>query len=98
MAGATFKLFLVDGTPLGPRVIDKSNWTGRGFDFARPDWPGVRARDDFREPGVYVLTELGDDGQPRVYVGEADELRAILRCFSHDHALESLLAEARAVR
>ena len=76
MAGATIKLFLVDGTPLGPRVIEKSNWTGRAFDFARPDWPAVRARDDFAKPGVYVLTGLGDDGQPRVYIGEADELRA----------------------
>lgn len=76
MAGSTIKLFLVDGTPLGPRVIEKSNWSGRGFDFARLDWPTVRSRDDFSKPGVYVLSGLSDDGQPRVYIGEADELRA----------------------
>lgn len=35
MAGATIKIFLADGTPLGLRVLEKSNWTGRGFDFAR---------------------------------------------------------------
>jgi hypothetical protein len=39
MAGVTIKVFLADGTPLGLRVIEKSNWTGRGFDFARADWP-----------------------------------------------------------
>jgi predicted GIY-YIG superfamily endonuclease len=76
MAGATIKIFLADGTPLGLRVIEKSNWTGRGFDFARADWPKVRARDDFGRPGVYVLRGLGDDGQMRVYIGEADELRS----------------------
>ena len=75
MAGATIKIYLADGTPLGLRVIEKSNWTGRGFDFARADWPKVRARDDFARPGVYVLRGLGEDGQARVYVGEADELR-----------------------
>jgi hypothetical protein len=76
MAGATIKIFLADGTPLGLRVIEKSNWTGRGFDFARADWPKVRGRDDFGKPGVYVLRGLDPDGLVRVYIGEADELRA----------------------
>ena len=75
MTGATIRIFLADGTPLGLRVIEKSNWTGRGFDFARSDWPKVRARDDFSRPGVYVLHGLGDDGLTRIYIGEADELR-----------------------
>ena len=75
MAGATIKIYLAGGTPLGPGVIEKSNWTGRGFDFARADWPKVRARDDFGRPVVYVLRGLGEDGQARVYVGGADELR-----------------------
>lgn len=78
MTGTTIKIFLADGTPLGLRVIEKSNWTGRGFDFARADWPTVRGRSDFGRPGVYVLHGLGADGQVRVYIGEADELRARL--------------------
>jgi hypothetical protein len=76
MAGATIKIFLADGTPLGLRVIEKSNWTGRGFDFARAEWPNVRLRDDFAKPGVYVLRGLTDDGLAKVYIGEADELRS----------------------
>jgi hypothetical protein len=78
MAGATIKIFLADGTPLGLRVLEKSNWTGRGFDFARSDWPKVRTRDDFSRPGVYVLRGLTDDGLVKVYIGEADELRSRL--------------------
>ena len=71
-------LYLADGTPAGLRIIEKSNWTGRGLDFARADWPRVKAREDFGRPGVYVLRGLGDDGQMRVYIGEADELRSRL--------------------
>ena len=76
MAGATIKIFLADGTPLGLRLIEKSNWTGRGFDFARSDWPKVKSREDFSRPGVYVLRGLTEDGLVKVYIGEADELRA----------------------
>ena len=74
MTAATIRIFLADGTPLGIRVIEKSNWTGRGIDFARPDWVRARARDDFGKPGVYVLTGVTDDGLARVYIGEADVL------------------------
>ena len=48
MAGATIKIFLANGTPLGLRVLEKSNCTRRGFDVARADWPKVRSREDVR--------------------------------------------------
>lgn len=72
------RIFLADGTPEGLRIIEKSNWTGRGFDFARADWTRVRTRADFGKPGVYVLAGPADDGGVVVYIGEADELRARL--------------------
>ena len=78
MGGATIKMFLADGTPAGLRIIEKSNWTGRALDFARADWPKVKAREDFGRPGVYVLRGVGPDGEMRVYIGEADELRSRL--------------------
>jgi hypothetical protein len=78
MGAATIRIFLADGTPLGIRVVEKSNWTGRGIDFARPDWVRARTRDDFSRPGVYVLAGVTDDGVSRIYVGEADELRSRL--------------------
>jgi hypothetical protein len=74
MGASTIKIFLADGTPLGIRVIEKSNWTGRGVEFSRTDWPRARKRDEFGRPGVYVLTGVEDDGRVRVYVGEADVL------------------------
>ena len=81
MVAATIRIFLADGLPLGIRVVDKSNWTGRGTDFARADWARARLREDFRKPGVYILTGRTDDGVDRVYVGEADERRSRL----HQH-------------
>jgi hypothetical protein len=74
MGASTIRIFLADGTPLGIRIVEKSNWTGRGIDFARADWLRARTRDDFARPGVYVLTGVGDDGLARVYIGEADVL------------------------
>jgi len=80
------RIFLADGTPEGLRIIEKSNWTGRGFDFARADWTRVRGRTDFAKPGVYVLMGPADDGGAIVYIGEADELRARLNM--HHAALD----------
>lgn len=74
MGAATIRIFLADGTPHGIRILDKSNWTGRGVEFSRIDWPRARVRPDFGKPGVYVLIGDGDDGRMRVYVGEADVL------------------------
>ena len=56
MPGATIRIYLIEGTPLGPRTIEKSNWTGKTLDFARVDWPKMKARTDFGRPGVYLLT------------------------------------------
>jgi predicted GIY-YIG superfamily endonuclease len=75
MAGATIRIYLIEGTPLGPRTIEKSNWTGKAFDFARVDWPKMKVRTDFSRPGVYVLSGVDDAGKDRIYIGEADELR-----------------------
>jgi len=73
---STIRIFLADGTPEGLRIIEKSNWSGRGFDFARADWTKVRTRPDFGKPAVYVLLGPADDGGDLVYVGEADEVRS----------------------
>ena len=71
----TITFLLPDGRPDGLRIVAKSNWIGRGVDFSRADWPQVRSRPEFLKPGVYVLTGLNDEGEPAIYVGEADELR-----------------------
>jgi hypothetical protein len=71
----TITILLPDGRPDSLKVIEKSNWNGRGIDFARADWTKVRARQDFDRPGVYVLKGSTDDGGMAIYVGEAEDLR-----------------------
>lgn len=75
MAGATIRLYLIDGTPLGPRTLEKSNWSGRALDFARLDWTRVRDRAELLRPGIYVLRGRDSDGTAVVYVGQTDKLR-----------------------
>lgn len=79
MAGVTIRIFLADGTPLGLRIIEKTGWSGRGYEFARHDWPMTSNRDDFGRPGIYLLSGVGDDGRERIYLGEADDLRTRLK-------------------
>lgn len=78
--GATIRVFLVDGTPQGMRLVDRSQWTGVCFTFSRADYSRARQREEFRRTGVYLLT--GPDtlsaGRERLYVGEGDEVAARL--------------------
>ena len=73
--GASIRIFLVDGTPEGLRLIEKSNWTGLGIVVPRSQYSQARQREEFARPGVYVLVGPGDSTLPQVYVGEAEELR-----------------------
>lgn len=71
----SIKLFLVDGTPEGLRIVEKSNWTGLGLVCTRAQYPEVRTRPEFGGAAVYVLLGPGSSSLPRVYVGEAEVLR-----------------------
>jgi len=80
MRGVTIRIFLVDGTPQGLRLVERMSWTGSFLAFARADYPSARARAEVSRTGVYVL--LGPDpegrGTQRVYIGEADDIRVRL--------------------
>jgi hypothetical protein len=79
MAGVTIEIFLADGTADALRIIEKSNWSGRGLDFARTDRPQVKSREAFDRAGVYVLVGPSDKAPDGIaYVGGADPLRARL--------------------
>jgi hypothetical protein len=71
----SIKLFLVDGTPDGLRIVEKSNWTGVGLVCTRSQYPDVRNRPEFQGAGAYVLVGPGASVLPRIYVGEAEILR-----------------------
>ena len=73
--GFSVRVFIPSGNPEGPRVIEKSNWTGLGLVFPRSLFKEIRGRDELKRPGVYVLWGPSDSGQlPRAYVGQGDEV------------------------
>ncbi len=78
--GATIRIFLVDGTPQGLRLVERMNWTGSFLAFARADYSSARARAEVSQTGIYVLVGPDSDGPrtQRVYVGEADDIRTRL--------------------
>ncbi len=75
----SIRIFLTDGTPDGIRVVEKSNWTGRAVVGSRSQLAEALGRDELGRPGVYVLAGTDDDGEERLYVGEADVLGDRLR-------------------
>ncbi|WP_236594417.1 GIY-YIG nuclease family protein [Saccharothrix sp. 6-C] len=74
--GATIRLFLVDGTPQGIRVVNRSQWTGVCLAFSRADYASARLREEFRRTGVYLLTGPDPDatGPDVLYIGEGDSV------------------------
>lgn len=75
--GTSIRIFLVDGTPDGLRLVEKSNWTGQAIVCSRAQYPAIRNRPEFQNPGIYCL--LGPSGdetsKPGIYIGESDVLR-----------------------
>ena len=68
----TIRIFVADGDPDGVKIIDRFNWTGKGFFFPRGKWNEVRKRPEFKFAGVYILLGDSDTDLPIVYVGEGD--------------------------
>lgn len=71
----TVSLLLADGITEGLKIIEKSNWNGRGFACPRTLFPRHKIRDDLKKPGIYLLCSHTDDrqGGKRV-IGEGDPL------------------------
>jgi hypothetical protein len=71
----SIRIFLPDGNADGVKIIAKSNWSGRGMVLPRVSFPDVKKRDEFKDPGVYVLVGPSVDGDlPTIYIGEADPI------------------------
>ena len=73
--GFSVKIFIPSGDPAGVRLIEKSNWTGRGLFFPRSVLKEARKRHELEGAGVYIIWGPGASGQiPRVYIGEGTGL------------------------
>lgn len=82
----TLRVFVPSGNPEGARIVDRMNWTGRGYFISRDHWPEIRQRPELAAGGIYTLIgyqldELGAE-LPVAYVGQTDNLRK--RIDQHD--------------
>jgi hypothetical protein len=74
--GFSIRIFLADGSSTGLRLVEKSNWIGRGVVVPRSRFAEAKSRPEFGKAGVYVLAGPSPEtGQERVYVGEGDPVR-----------------------
>lgn len=69
------EIFVAEGLPDGLRLVQKSKWIGQVIVCPRGRYTEVKKRKEFSRSGVYLL--VGQDGEhvPRVYVGEAENVR-----------------------
>jgi hypothetical protein len=66
-------ILVADGDPDGLRIVERSNWNGKAVVFPRALYPTVRKREEFQQPGVYLLIGPREDGDgEKIYVGEGD--------------------------
>lgn len=83
------RILVTAGHPDGVRVVEKSNWTGRGVVFGRADL-ATAIKQGLGSPGVYVL--LGDDPDEafdgQVYVGQGEDVGKRLASHQRDDAKE----------
>lgn len=71
--GFSVRVFIPSGQPEALRIVEKSNWTGKGLVFPRAQFAEIRSREELTRAGVYILWGESDTGRlPRVYVGEGD--------------------------
>ncbi len=72
----SLRIFVADGDPDGLRLIERSNWIGKGVMFPRALFPEIRSRPEFQQAGVYLLLGPRDSGDGEMlYIGEADPIR-----------------------
>lgn len=81
----TIRIYVPDGDPTGPKIVELLNWTGVGLAFPRVAWPKLKDRSEFKRSGVYVLVgaaEGATDDLPTVYIGQGEEIGT--RIEAHD--------------
>lgn len=72
----SLRIFVADGDPDGLRLVERSNWIGKGVMFPRALYPQVRNRPEFQQTGVYLLMGPSNAGDGEmIYIGEGDPVR-----------------------
>lgn len=74
--GFSVNVFLPAGDPEGLKVVEKSNWTGRGLVIPRAMFGESRTRAELDRTGVHLLVGPSDSSSlPALYVGEGDPVK-----------------------
>ncbi|HHG83390.1 MAG TPA: GIY-YIG nuclease family protein, partial [Bacteroidetes bacterium] len=75
------RLLLLKGTISGPKTAKISSWPGSAVYSPIENAKDILVRDEFDNPGVYILKSAPQKNifSERVYIGEAEELRARLK-------------------
>jgi len=75
----SLRIFVLGGEFEGVRLVEKSNWNGRGLVCPRAIFTKAKSRPEFNRTGVYVLSGPEEEaGQLKIYVGEGDPSKARL--------------------
>lgn len=69
------QIFMAEGLPEGLRLVEKSNWIGQSIVCPRGRYSKAKSRDEFSRCGVYLLVGHDGDPLPKLYVGEAEQVR-----------------------
>ncbi len=70
--GKTIRLFLIDGTTNGLISAELSNWTGKAFKIPRIKVKEYLTREEFKNPGVYILFGKNEKNEDAAYIGEGE--------------------------
>jgi hypothetical protein len=60
---------LLDDNPKGLRLIEMANWSGKAFVVPRSKLKELKARNDARQPGLYILFGEGAERE-KAYIGQ----------------------------
>ena len=83
--GFSVNVFLPTGDPEGLKVVEKSNWSGRGLVVPRSLLPESSSRQELDSTGVYMLIGPSENSAlPSLYVGQADRISQRLKQHNAD--------------
>lgn len=93
MLGRKIIIYMINGTPTGPKTIEIGNWSGKAIYTPRANLKSVLSRPELESPGVYLLRSESSDAnfEEKIYIGEAEKLSARLAQHSSSKDFESAI-------
>lgn len=84
--GQSLELFFIDGRPDGMLTAEVFNWTGHVLMTPRTQLVDALKRREAHHTGVYILLGETEEGRPRAYIGESEDISERIR--THDAKLD----------